>query len=39
MDRTKVQEASIFRLKLTPFSRTYVNCTGKVEPSHLAMSE
>ena len=32
-------KASIFRLILTPFSRTYVNCREKVESSHLAMSE
>ena len=32
-------KASIFRLILTPFSSTYVNCREKVESSHLTMSE
>ncbi len=39
MDRTKVQGASIFRLKLTPFLRTYVDSRENVEPLHLVMSE
>ena len=35
----KCTEAIIFRLKLTPFSRTYVDRREKVKPLHLAMSE
>ena len=35
----KCTEASIFRFKLTPFSRTYVDRREEVEPLHLVMSE